>query len=154
MAKADITLLKKLREESQAGIADCRMALEETENDYDKAKEWLKKRGMDKAAKKGDRETAEGLIEAYIHGNGKVGAMIEIACETDFVARTDEFKSLAHEIAMQAAAMKPESLEKLLGQDYIRDSSMTIDQLIKSVIGKLGENIVLKNFKVFELGSE
>lgn len=119
MAKADITLLKKLREESQAGIADCRMALEETENDYDKAKEWLKKRGMDKAAKKGDRETAEGLIEAYIHGNGKVGAMIEIACETDFVARTDEFKSLAHEIAMQAAAMKPESLEKLLGQDFI-----------------------------------
>lgn len=154
MSKADITLLKKLREETQAGIADVRMALEETDNNYDKAKDWIKQRGMDKAAKKGDRETGSGLIESYIHGTGKVGAMIELDCETDFVARTDEFKSLAHEIAMQVAAMKPESVEKLLEQDYIRDGSMTIDKLIKATIGKLGENIVLKRFKVFELGAE
>lgn len=154
MAKADITLLKKLREETQAGIADVRMALEETDNNYDKAKDWIKQRGMDKAAKKGDRETGSGLIESYIHGTGRVGAIIELDCETDFVARTDEFKSLAHEIAMQVAAMKPESVEKLLEQDYIRDGSLTIDKLIKTTIGKLGENIVLKRFKVFELGAE
>lgn len=154
MAKADIALLKKLREQTQAGIADCRMALEQSENDYEKAIEWLKKRGMDKADKKGDRETSQGIIESYIHGNGRVGVLVEILCETDFVARTDEFKNLAHEIAMQAAAMKPEDVDVLLKQEYIRDSSMTIEGLIKSAIGKLGENIVLKRFKVFEVGRE
>lgn len=154
MAKADIALLKKLREQTQAGIADCRMALEESDNDYEKAIEWLKKRGMDKADKKGDRETSQGIIESYIHGNGRVGVLVEILCETDFVARTDEFKNLAHEIAMQAAAMKPEDVDTLLKQEYIRDSSMTIEGLIKSAIGKLGENIVLKKFKVFEVGRE
>ncbi len=154
MAKADIALLKKLREQTQAGIADCRMALEQSDNDYEKAIEWLKKRGMDKADKKGDRETSQGIIESYIHGNGRVGVLVEILCETDFVARTDEFKNLAHEIAMQAAAMKPEDVDTLLKQEYIRDSSMTIEGLIKSAIGKLGENIVLKRFKVFEVGRE
>ncbi len=152
--KADIGLLKKLRQQSLAAIADCRMALEESDNDYDKALEWLKKRGIDKAGKKGDRETSQGIIEAYIHGNGRVGVLIELLCETDFVARTDEFKSLAHEIAMQAAAMKPVDVKSLLGQEYIRDSSLTIDKLVKSAIGKLGENIVIKRFKVFEIGQE
>ncbi len=152
--KIDIKLLKKLRDETQAVIADCRKALEESSNDYDKALQWLKKHGIDKAGKKGDRETSQGIIDAYIHGNGRVGAMVEILCETDFVARTDEFKNLAHEIGMQVAAMKPESIEALLKQDYIRDSSMTIEQLVKSVIGKLGENIVIKRFEVFEVGKE
>ena len=154
MAKADVTLLKKLRAETGAGIADCRMALEESDNDYEKAKQWLKKHGIEKASKKGDRETGQGIIEAYIHGNGRVGAMVELLCETDFVARTDEFKNLAHEIAMQAAAMKPQDLKTLLEQDYIRDSSLTIEKLVKSAIGKLGENIVVKRFKVFEIGKE
>ncbi len=154
MSKADVTLLKKLREETGAGIADCRMALEESDNDYKKALEWLKKHGIEKASKKGDRETSQGIIEAYIHGNGRVGAIVELLCETDFVARTDEFKNLAHEIAMQVAAMNPQNLETLLGQEYIRDSSLTIEKLIKSAIGKLGENIVIKRFKVFEIGKE
>ncbi len=154
MTKADVTLLKKLREETGAGIADCRMALEESNNDYEKAKEWLKKHGIEKASKKGDRETSQGIIDSYIHGNGRVGAMVELLCETDFVARTDEFKNLAHEIAMQAAAMKPADLETLLGQEYIRDSSLTIEKLIKSAIGKLGENIAIKRFKVFEIGQQ
>ena len=154
MSKADVTLLKKLREETGAGIADCRMALEESDNDYKKALEWLKKHGIEKASKKGDRETSQGIIEAYIHGNGRVGAIVELLCVTDFVARTDEFKNLAHEIAMQVAAMNPQNLETLLGQEYIRDSSLTIEKLIKSAIGKLGENIVIKRFKVFEIGKE
>ncbi|MEX2007423.1 MAG: translation elongation factor Ts [Candidatus Levyibacteriota bacterium] len=154
MVKVDLKKLKKLREETSAGIADCRTALEESNNDYNKALEWLKKHGIAKAVKKGDRETSQGIIEAYIHGNGRIGAMVELLCETDFVARTDEFKNLAHEIGMQAAAMKPVDVEGLLKQEYIRDSSMTIGQLVKSVIGKLGENIVIKRFKVFEIGQE
>ncbi len=152
--KADIALLKNLRAESGISIADCRKALEETDNNYEKAKEWLKKNGIEKAEKKGDRETSQGIIESYIHGNGRVGAMVEILCETDFVARTEDFKNLAHEVAMQIAAMKPADVETLLAQDYIRDGSLTIEKLIKSVIGKLGENIVVKKFKVFEIGKE
>ncbi|MEK7605698.1 MAG: translation elongation factor Ts [Patescibacteria group bacterium] len=151
MANADIALLKKLRSETSASISDCRNALEETDNDYKKAVEWLKKRGLEKAAKKSDRETSQGLVEAYIHNGGKVGALVVLLCETDFVARTDEFKNLAREIGMQASAMNPESVEALLKQEYIRDASQTVEDLIKNVIGKLGENITLKEFKRFSI---
>ncbi len=151
MAQADITLLKKLRSETSASIADCRAALEETENNLEKAKEWLKKRGLEKAEKKADRETSQGIVESYIHAGGKVGVLLVLLCETDFVAKTDEFKNLARELGMQVAAMKPENLSELLKQDYIRDSSMTIEGLIKTVIGKLGENITLKEFTRYEI---
>lgn len=147
----DIKLLKKLREETKAGIADCRKALEESKSDYKKALDFLKKHGMEKAEKKKDRETSQGLIESYIHQNGKVGAMVEILCETDFVARTDEFKKLAHEIAMQVAAMNPKDIETLLKQEYIRDNSLTIEKLVKSTIGKLGENITIKKISRLEI---
>ena len=113
--------------------------------------EWLKKRASEIAAKKADRETGEGLIEAYIHGGGKVGVLVELLCETDFVAKTDEFKHLAKEVAMQVAAMNPSDVDSLLKQEYIRDSSQTIEQFVKSVIGKLGENITVKRFTSFEL---
>ncbi len=151
MANADISLLKKLRTETSASIADCRMALEETENDYKKALEWLKKRGLEKAEKKSDRATEQGLIESYIHAGGKVGVLVEMLCETDFVARTDDFKGLAKEIAMQIAAMNPESVEALMKQEYIRDGSQSIDLLVKAVIGKLGENITVKRFQRFAI---
>lgn len=151
MAQANIELLKKLRAETSASIADCRAALEETDNNIEKAKEWLKKRGLEKAAKKADRETNQGLVEAYIHQSGRVGVLLVLLCETDFVAKTDEFKNLARELGMQIAAMNPESVEELLKQEYIRDSSMTIDQLIKSVIGKIGENMSIREFKRFEI---
>lgn len=147
----DIKQLKQLREETQASIADCRIALEETKDDYKKAIEWLKKRGLERADKKSDRETSQGLIESYIHQTGRTGSIIEILCETDFVARTDEFKHLAKEVAMQVAAMNPENVEELLKQEYIRDSSQTIEQLIKSVIGKLGENITVKKIARFAI---
>lgn len=150
--KADIKLLKKLREETGASIADCRKALEESGNDYKKALDWIKKHGMEKADKKSDREASQGLIEAYIHQGGKVGAMVELACETDFVARTDDFKNLAHEIAMQVAAMSPKDVPSLLKQEYIRDGSMTIENLIKQAIAKLGENIVVKKLTRISLG--
>src|SRR3989344_7076124 len=146
MANADISLLKKLRLETSASIADCRKALEETDNSYSKALDWVKKNALVKAEKKGDRETHQGLIESYIHQGGRVGVLVELLCETDFVARTDDFKNLAREIAMQIAAMDPKDNDALLKQDYIRDSGVTMEQLIKSVIGKLGENITLKRF--------
>jgi len=148
----DINLLKKLREETQAGIADCRKALEETNGDYKKAQDWLRKHGLEKADKKGDRETSQGVIDAYIHQNGRVGAMVEILCETDFVARTEEFKKLAREVGMQIAAMNPKDVESLLKQEYIRESSKTIQELVKEAIAKLGENIVIKRFSRLELG--
>ncbi len=150
--KADIKLLKKLRQDSGTGIADCRKALEESDNDYKKALLWIKKHGIEKAAKKSDRETSQGLVEAYIHQGGKVGAMVELLCETDFVARTDDFKNLAHELAMQVAAMDPKDADALLKQEYIRDGSIKIEDLIKQAIAKLGENIVVKKISRISLG--
>jgi elongation factor Ts len=147
----DLKAVKKLRDKTSASIADVRRALDETKGDEKKALEWLKKRASEIAAKKADRETGEGLIEAYIHGGGKVGVLVELLCETDFVAKTDEFKFLAKEVAMQIAAMNPEGVDSLLEQEYIRDSSQTIEQFLKSAIGKLGENITIKRFTRFEL---
>jgi elongation factor Ts len=147
----DLTAIKKLRDATSASIADVRRALDEAKGDEKKALAWLKKRASEIAAKKADRETGEGLIEAYIHGGGKVGVLVEVLCETDFVAKTDEFKKMTKEIAMQIAAMNPTDVDSLLQQEYIRDSSQTIDQLVKGLIGKLGENITIKRFTRFEL---
>jgi elongation factor Ts len=145
--------LKKLREETGAGIADVRFALEESEGDLKKAKDIIKQKGFDKAAKKSDRVVKNGLVEVYSH-NGKVGVIVEVLCETDFVAKTDDFKNLAHELALQIASMDPASTEKLLKQEYIRDNSMTVEALVKSTVGKLGENIQVGKFSRIELGSD
>lgn len=150
--KIDLTLLKQLREETRVSIADCRKALEESGGDYQKALDWLRKHGVEKAEKKAERETSQGIIDSYIHQNGRVGALVVLLCETDFVARTSEFKHLAHEIAMQVAAMSPKNVEALLKQEYIRDNSKTVSDLVKETIAKLGENIVVKNFQRFEIG--
>lgn len=147
----DTSLLKKLRAETAASISDCRRALEEAGGDYGKAVEWLQKHGIEKASKKAKRETSQGLIEAYIHQNGRVGALVELACETDFVARTTEFKHLVHELAMQVAAMNPKNVDSLLKQEYIRDSSKTVSEVVKEAIAKLGENIVVKRFERFAI---
>lgn len=147
----DIELLKQIREETSASIADCRRALEEAGGDYKKAIEWLRKRGAEIALKKADRETSQGVVESYVHGNGKIGVIVALLCETDFVARTQVFKDLAHEIAMQISAMNPKDVDELLKQEYIRDGSVTVESLIKQTIGKLGENIVVKEFKRLEL---
>lgn len=144
--------IKKLREKTSAGIADCRKALEEAKGDFKKAEELIKSWGADIAAKKADRAVGAGLVETYIHGNGKVGAMVEVNCETDFVARTDEFKNLAHELAMQVSAMNPADVDELLKQPYIRDAGKTVEELVKETLAKLGENIVVKRFMRFELG--
>lgn len=143
--------IKLLREQTGAGIADCKEALKESAGDMEKAKQWLKQKGFERGVKKGEREVKAGMVEVYSH-NGKVGVLVELLCETDFVARTEDFKNLAHELALQIASMNPSSVEELLSQEYIRDNSMTVDQLIKSVIGKLGENIQVGRFERIALG--
>lgn len=143
--------IKKLREETGAGIADCKEALKLSKGSFEKARQWLKQHGLDKAASKTEREVKTGVVEVYSHG-GKVGVLVEVLCETDFVAKTEEFKNLAHELVLQVASMNPSSVEDLLSQEYIRDNTMTVDQLIKSVIGKLGENIQVGRFERIALG--
>ena len=188
--------IKKLRELAGVGLTDAKKALVETDGDFDKALEAMRKKGLTKAEKKGDREAREGLIEGYVH-SGRIGVVVEVNCETDFVARLDDFKTLAHEIAMQIAAMSPkyvseadipaEEMERvktelmasealaskpeemrekivegqlkkhfveqvLMSQAYILDDSKTVEQHIKEVIAKLGENIVVRQFRRIELG--
>lgn len=142
--------IKQLRELTQAGFSDVKMALEEAKGEMKKAEEILRKKGFEKAAKKSDRETKAGLVESYVHG-GRIGVLVSLLCETDFVARTDEFKHLAHEIALQVSSMDPKDVKSLLAQEYIRDGSKTIEELIKETIAKLGENIQLGDFKRSEI---
>ena len=138
--------IKKLREETGAGIVDTKKALEESGGDYDKALDVLKKKGLAKAEKKSERAANDGLVYSYIHGNGKVGSMVFVACETDFVAKTDDFKNLCHELALQVCTTEYSDVSEVLEDDYIRDPSKTVELLIKEVIAKLGENIELRDF--------
>lgn len=159
--------LKELRGQTGAGIMACRNALLEAEHDVKKAMEILKEQSIFIVDKKKDRATSQGLVEAYVHAGGRIGALVELNCETDFVARTDEFKELAHNLAMQIAAMPPrfiseESLpegeeialeeECLLLQPYIRDLNVTVQDLINETIAKVGENIRVSRFARFQLG--
>lgn len=137
--------IKKLRELTGAGIADCREALEAAKGDLEKAVGYLKKKGVEKASKKSDRETHQGKVFSYVHG-GKIGVLVSLLCETDFVAKTEDFETLGKEIALQIASMNPKDAAELLKQEYIRDSKLTIDDMIKAVIGKLGENIKVGEF--------
>ncbi len=149
---ANIEDLKKLREETGAGIADVRQALEESNGNVEKAREIIRAKGLEKAAGKSDREVKAGVVEVYSHG-GRIGVLVEVLCETDFVAKTDDFKNLARELALQIASMNPSSLDELLSQEYVRDPGQTIEQLVKAAIGKLGENIQVGRFERVALGA-
>lgn len=150
MAKININDIKKLREETTASVLDVKKALEDAGGDFAKAKENLVERGKAIAAKKSaEREVKDGLVESYIHTNGKVGSLILLSCETDFVAKTDEFKDLAHEIAMQAAIQDYASTEELLADAYIRDPGKTVADLITEAIAKTGEKIKLSAVQRF-----
>lgn len=146
MAQITMDQIKQLREETGAGIMDVRKALTATEGDMKKAKAWIAEKGLTRAAEKAERETAAGAVFAYVHFNGRVGAIVSLACETDFVAKTEDFAHLGREIAMQVASMDPKDTAELLAQDYLRDGSVTIEKLIKGVSGKTGENIRLVAF--------
>jgi len=146
--KTDIQKIKDLREKTGAGISDCRQALEDTGGDMKAAAEILRKLGIEKAAKKSEREVKAGMVFSYVHHTGRLGAMVALACETDFVAKTEDFQKLGRELALHTASTKPENVESLLKSEYVRDASKTIEELIKETIGKLGENIQVMDFKV------
>ena len=165
----DITpdMIKELRAQSGAGIMDCRNALLATDGDTKKALVILKEKGLLKAKKKAERATGQGIVEAYIHTAGRIGAMVEINCETDFVARTDEFRELAHCLAMQVAALNPKYIAEddipdgediepgeccLMCQQYIKDPTKTVNDIIIETIAKVGENIRVGRFTRYELG--
>jgi elongation factor Ts len=188
--------IKKLKELTGVGLTDAKLALVESDGDFDKALEAMRKKGLTRAEKKGDREAREGVIDSYVHG-GRIGVVVEVNCETDFVARLDDFKKMAHEIAMQVAAMSPkyvteaeipaEEIERvrkeaqervaaegkpaeiaekivdgqvkkhfgeqvLMSQTFILDEKKSVEQYVKENIAKLGENIIVRQFKRIELG--
>lgn len=142
--------VQKLREFTGAGVMDCKRALDDAKGDFETAVKLINERGVIKAEKKASRATGAGYLESYIH-NGRVGVLLEVRCETDFVAHSEPFKQLARELSMQIAAMNPENMEALLGQPYIRDENMTIDQLVKNTVAKVGENIQVARFCRYEI---
>lgn len=146
-----IDKIKKIRSESGAPVMEIKKALEEAAGDEKKAKELLSKSGFERAAKKEGRETKTGRIFTYTHHSGTVASVIVLLCETDFVARNEEFTRLGQELAMQVASMNPKDEKDLLSQEYIRDTSKTIDTLIKETIAKTGENIQVGDFERFEI---
>lgn len=142
--------IQKLRAQTGAGVLECKKALEEAGGDFDRAVGIINEKGLIRATKKADRATGAGFLESYIH-NGRVGVLLELRCETDFVARSEPFKQLAHELVMQIAAMNPEDIESLLKQPYIKDESVVVANLIKGTIAKVGENIRVQRFCRYEL---
>ncbi len=144
--------VKKLREETGAGIMDCKKALQQADGNYEKAKAIVRETGMARAEKKADRETKEGYIASYVHATGKTAAMVEVLCETDFVARNDEFRSMAKDLAMQVVAMQPADVAELLAQEFIKNPSQTIEQVVKSLSGKIGEKFEVKRFVRMAVG--
>jgi elongation factor Ts len=142
----NVTAIKTLRDDTGAGILEVKTALEKANGDVAKAREELMKKVASKAAKKADRTIKDGLIYSYIHQGGKVGSMIMLGCETDFVAKTEDFKKLCHEIAMQTCTEDYATVEELLNAEYIRDGGKKIQELINEVIAKVGEKIELIKF--------
>lgn len=149
----DMAKIKALREKTGAGVMDVKKALEDAGGDEKGAEKLLKDRSVEIVAKKSERETSQGLIEAYVH-LGKIGVLVEINCETDFVARNDEFKSFTHEIALQAATSESASVEDLLKEIYFKDPAKTIQDLLNEAIAKTGENIKIKRFVKYTLGQD
>lgn len=159
--------IKLLREKTSAGVMDCRRALVDAQGNIDKAIKILQECGWATAEKKASRVAGMGLIESYVHAGGKLGVMVEVNCETDFVARTSEFQALAHDIALQLAAMNPKYIKPdevpeaekdkaqelcLMLQPFIKDPTRTMESLVKETIAKVGENIQVRRFCRFELG--
>jgi len=173
MSLADI---KKLREITSLGIKDCKKALAESKGNFDEALKILKNKGIQMLEKKGSRATSQGLVDSYVHFGGNLGALVEVNCETDFVARTEKFKKFVKDIAMQVAAASPEYISKedvpedvlrevkdkeeyckqycLLEQSFIKDNKLTVGVYLRDVVSQTGENIVIKRFVRFALGEK
>ena len=165
--EVSVDTIRALRELTGAGIMDCKRALEQVNGDLHKAEDVLRKQGIASAAKKASRDTNQGLVDSYIHSGGRIGALVEVNCETDFVARTPDFKELAHDLAMQVAAMTPLYVDSsdipegeeanpqehcLMQQPFIKDPTKTIQDLVNEAVGKLGENVRVRRFARFSFG--
>ncbi len=162
-----VDLIRTLRNETGAGIMECKQALEATGGDIEQAVAALRAKGLADTAKRVGRATNEGVIEAYIHTGGRVGAIVELGCETDFVARTSEFQQMAHDIAMQVAAMAPVYLDKddmeegdsrpaaqvtLLNQPFIKNNSSSVGEMVRELAAKVGENVRVVRFNRLAVG--
>ena len=167
MPSVTVELIKTLREQTGAGISDCKQALEDNDGNLEQAVAALRQKGFEQAAKRADRETSQGLVESYIHTGGRVGALVQLGCETDFVARTEQFRALAHDIAMQVAAMSPVYISAadqapddhrppaqvcLLQQPFIKDGSRTLADLVRETAAQTGENVRVVHFSRLALG--
>ncbi len=161
---SDVNTVKELRQKTGAGVMTVKKALDESNGDIGKAEEMLKKQGLANAMKKSGRETSQGVVQSYIHAGNKIGAMVELKCETDFVARTDDFVTLARDLAMQVAAMTPSYISRddegaseasddeiLLSQSFIKDSTVSIEEKVKEMIAKVGENVKISRIIKFDL---
>ena len=146
-----IELVKKLRAEMGLGIMEIKAALEEANGDEKRAKEILKEKGFKKAASKSDRAMHQGRVATYTHSTGKIGVMVEIFCETDFVAKHEDFLGFTKDVCLQIAAMNPETVEDLVKQEFIKDPSKTIDEMLKALIAKFGENMKIGQMARFEI---
>jgi elongation factor Ts len=144
--------VKKLRKLTEARVMDCKKALDEAKGDMKKAQQIVAAKGLARAEKKADRQTQNGFIGDYVHSNGLIAAMVEIDCETDFVAQNKELREMTRNIAMHVVAMDPKNVKELLDQDYVRDPEITIATLIKTLSGKIGEKMVLKRFVRYMVG--
>ncbi len=160
-------VIRDLRAKTGAGVMDCKKALEESDGDMNRAISVLKEWGISAVQKKSSRSANEGVVETYVHAGGRIGVILELNCETDFVARTPEFLSLAHDLALQIASMDPKSIDdedsrddtedfdgetRLMHQVFVKDPSQTISDLITEAVSRIGENIVVRRFTRYELG--
>lgn len=150
-SKQIIELVKKIRNETGLGVMEIKAAVEEAKGDEKKAKEILKEKGFKKAEKKAERETHQGLVATYTHSTGKIGVMVELLCETDFVAKNEEFVKVAKDICLQVAAMEPKNVKVLMEMEFIKDPSKKIKDLVTALVAKFGENIKIGRFERFEI---
>lgn len=143
-------LILKLREATGAGVMDAKRVLEETKGDFDAALQVLREKGLSKVEKRAGRTAGAGFIYSYVHG-GRIGVLVDVRAETDFVVRSDPFQGLARELAMQVAAMAPLTVDDLLVQPYIKDPARTVGDIVKDVIAKVGENVQVNAFSRLEI---
>ncbi len=143
--------VKNLRAKTGLSVIECKKALEEAGGEEQKALEILKQKSLEKAEKKAERQIKAGMVDAYIHVNQKIGVLLELGCETDFVARNENFKALSHDLCLHLAASNPQNIEEFLSQPFVKNPEQTIQDLINEYIAKLGENIKVSRFVRFEL---
>jgi elongation factor Ts len=151
MAQIPVDEIKRLRSLTGVGITDAKQALVDAGGDFDKALAQMRKKGLTKAEKRGEREARAGLIASYVH-DGRIGVLVEVNCETDFVAKTDEFKELAKDLTLQICSGDPENVDELLQQEFVKEPSKTVGDVVKEANAKLGENIVVRRFSRLVLG--